>query len=334
MVRLLFLFLLLLFEIALASRSSFLTTFRVEDFKLNLDSKKVHHDSIVSEAIYLIKRHFIRRHMYDERVWADWKTELNGYEDKRWAMQVLMERLQDPYSCFIAPNPMRAKQQHIRGTSIGVGLHLKRSFCMNELVFGVKSVLRLYMPVWQMPSKEFFTRLRSTSSTTSTTSTSSLAATAESTLTPTPTTRSSLSQRITRGLCRLFMRNKASPQEEQSTIKRYTIKDQHYWIKDLCNLTKHAAHARPVAAHRFIAMKQSLLLRYSYFLSLAAAIQFRNHMSLQMQQYVCAAYLVNAVVTLSKELFPIVCPIVVADVVDQELLDSGIQVGDRIIGKK
>ena len=98
---------------------------------------------MLNKAIFVMKNHFLNRHLYSEEDWSKMYQQLVVFEDKHQAVKSFMERFNDPYTRFIPKQIMAARQQSIRGQAIGLGLILKRRIYWNE----VTSAISLLIPL-------------------------------------------------------------------------------------------------------------------------------------------------------------------------------------------
>lgn len=94
------------------------------------------------KAIFVMKNHFLNRHLYSEEDWSKMYQQFVVFEDKHQAVKSFMERFNDPYTRFIPKQIMATRQQSIRGQAIGLGLILKRKIYWNE----VSSAINLLIP--------------------------------------------------------------------------------------------------------------------------------------------------------------------------------------------
>ena len=69
---------------------------------------------MLNKAIFVMKNHFLNRHLYSEEDWSKMYQQLVVFEDKHQAVKSFMERFNDPYTRFIPKQIMAARQQSIR----------------------------------------------------------------------------------------------------------------------------------------------------------------------------------------------------------------------------
>lgn len=102
-----------------------LSTFRTERFNIKLPRNR-ESLGIVEEAIYLLRRHFLNRHMFTEADWASFRKELSEYSDPQTAVARLLSKLDDPYTRFIPDHIMSERANIIRGEQGTCGIEFSR----------------------------------------------------------------------------------------------------------------------------------------------------------------------------------------------------------------
>ena len=109
---------------------SVLSTFRTDQLRIRPPPK---FGSILDEAIWLMKTHFLRRKQFSEKEWLLLKTEYKEFANVNTAVDAFMQRFGDPYSRFIPSTQMTQRQRTIRGEAVGIGALLKRKWQFSEL---------------------------------------------------------------------------------------------------------------------------------------------------------------------------------------------------------
>ena len=334
---------LLLFALSLvrAGRNSQLSTFRIEDFKISLDKKR--HDNIVSEAIYLLRRNFIHRDMYSDSDWAQMQTEYEKHDDKRSAVHSLMRRLDDPYAYFILPEPMRVRTQQVRGTSIGLGISLKRGIYPGELGFALSHAVRrhlLMLPQLQLQLPRLLkehNNLRSSNTTVTATADKKCGKgnininintlNAKSNINNPNTncnnfnsnTNNNNNNRVMRLLSHLLHRRESS---------HISTKEENAGLLLLRNITAAKNPSRILLVPSYPSPSPSpspsspslsnmlsprsargALIKAAYVVSAGATIRHFSQLTPVQQRGLCACYAALALTALAREVFPLVCPV-------------------------
>ena len=131
---------------------SVLSTFRTDQLRIRPPPK---FGSILDEAIWLMKTHFLRRKQFSEKEWLVLKTEYKEFANVNTAVDAFMQRFGDPYSRFIPSTQMTQRQRTIRGEAVGIGALLKRKWQFSELrraaigLFMAKKLPEMYSVVPQ-----------------------------------------------------------------------------------------------------------------------------------------------------------------------------------------
>ena len=118
---------------------SVLSTFRTDQLRIRPPPK---FGSILDEAIWLMKTHFLRRKQFSEKEWLLLKSEYKEFANVNTAVDAFMQRFGDPYSRFIPSTQMTQRQRTIRGEAVGIGALLKRKWQFSELR---RAVVGLFM---------------------------------------------------------------------------------------------------------------------------------------------------------------------------------------------
>lgn len=102
-----------------------LSTFRADRFNIKFPANR-DKMGILDEAIWLMRRHFLHRHLFNDAAWSKLRAEFSGYSDPRAAVAALMDRFGDPYTRFIPENVISERQHVIRGEKGDIGFALRR----------------------------------------------------------------------------------------------------------------------------------------------------------------------------------------------------------------
>ena len=102
----------------LISASTHLTTFKTENLQI---SQPPFNDNVIDEAIWLVKSHYIKSYLYDDKFWDSTRKKLTNVVSKHAAIKILMEMLNDPYSRFIPETTLIEKRNAIRGEILTAG---------------------------------------------------------------------------------------------------------------------------------------------------------------------------------------------------------------------
>ena len=102
------------------------STFRSDRFNIRYPSEREAPGGIVDEALYLLRRHFLNRHLFSEAVWDRIRHELTAYSDPNAAVSQLMSKFDDPYTRFIPVDAMSKRANVIRGERGSCGIELCR----------------------------------------------------------------------------------------------------------------------------------------------------------------------------------------------------------------
>lgn len=116
-----------------------LNTFRTEVLNITPPPQV---STILDEAIWLMRRHFLHRNSYKDSDWDELRRKYSAYNDQKVAIKHFMESFGDPYTRYIPEKLMVVRQRSIRGHTLGVGLELKRKFHFKE--FGI--AVNQYVP--------------------------------------------------------------------------------------------------------------------------------------------------------------------------------------------
>lgn len=126
--------------IAQTVRCGFLSTFRTESLNIVSPSNR-DCNGILEEAIYLMRAHFLKRHMYKDKDWKDFREEYSTYDNPHEAVRDFMAKFGDPYTRFIPKQMMVARQQCIRGQTVGMGLSLSRKVHFSEIGGAIQQLI-------------------------------------------------------------------------------------------------------------------------------------------------------------------------------------------------
>jgi hypothetical protein len=127
---------------------SSLTTFHPSSLNIRLreDSAFSTGKNVISEAIHLLKNHFLYRDRYEPTFWETVNHEISQYNDERKAMEELTKRLNEPYTRYIDHDSMKDRRQSLAGTTAGIGIKFKRYLRLDDYKYGLKTTF--------LPSKE------------------------------------------------------------------------------------------------------------------------------------------------------------------------------------
>jgi len=115
-----------------------LNTFRTEVLNITPPPQV---STILDEAIWLMRRHFLHRNAYKDSDWDEFKRKYSAYNDQHIALRHFMESFGDPYTRYIPEKQMTVRQRSIRGHTLGVGIELKRKFHINEIGLAIRQYL-------------------------------------------------------------------------------------------------------------------------------------------------------------------------------------------------
>ena len=136
-----------LFLICAASQqtSSSLSTFRVDAMKLKSIPIESRTD-ILSEAIFLMKNHFFKRHLIKDSDWSHLREAFPDCNNPYSAIRYILNRcnINDPYTRYLNKKVMTARKDAIRGERVSVGLVVKRRFYFNEIFNAYRHILNPY----------------------------------------------------------------------------------------------------------------------------------------------------------------------------------------------
>lgn len=118
------------------------STFRIEKFNIKFPHNRKEM-GILEETIYLLRRHFLNRHLFSDAAWDKFRNEFSQYDDPQAAVAQLMDKLDDPYTRFIPEQIMSERQNVIRGEIGSVGIELNRIWTWQVLKEVIKRPLNV-----------------------------------------------------------------------------------------------------------------------------------------------------------------------------------------------
>ena len=119
-----------------------LSTFRTDRFNIKFPSNR-DKMGILDEAIWLMRRHFLHRHLFSDAAWEKLRQECSRYSDPQEAVAALMKTFADPYTRFIPEDVIAERQHVIRGEKGALGLSLRRVWHFARLRAMLRDALAL-----------------------------------------------------------------------------------------------------------------------------------------------------------------------------------------------
>lgn len=135
------------------------STFRTEKFNIRCPPQSC--TTLLEEAIFLLRRHFLNRHLFSDATWERFRTEFSEYSDPHTALTHLMSKFQDPFTRFIPESIMSERQNVIRGERGCLGIELKRVWnwqVARTLIKGLRAVPDVQIPP-RPPATQFWEKL-------------------------------------------------------------------------------------------------------------------------------------------------------------------------------
>lgn len=115
-----------------------LSTFRTEVLNITPPPQL---GTILDEAIWLMRRHFLHRKAYKDSDWDELRRKYSSYSDQHVALRHFMESFGDPYTRYIPEKQMTVRQRSIRGHTVGLGLQLCKKFHYYEIGLAIRQYI-------------------------------------------------------------------------------------------------------------------------------------------------------------------------------------------------